>query len=148
MILRKYTNNDFEECVQLFQQVYGETYPDFEPHYHEKQRFYDIMTNHVLPQNELFVVSNNEIIIAFIAIHNNCLDQLYVTHSFQGKGVGSMLVNKAKEINPECMELFTFTQNNKAITFYEKHGFRIIKHGIAPDEKKPDVLMRWEKSNS
>lgn len=145
MLLRPYSHSDFETCVTLLHEVYKQTYPNFAPQYLAKERFYEIMSNYVLPRNDVFVVCEQETLLAFAAIHNNFLDQLYVAQAFQGRGIGSMLIRHAKEINPKMMELYTFAQNTRAIAFYQKHGFRIVAHGIAPDEQEPDVLMRWEK---
>jgi ribosomal protein S18 acetylase RimI-like enzyme len=57
------------------------------------------------------------------------------------------LLAKAKERSPESLSLYTFQKNIPARTFYEKHGFKVIKFGISPDEEEPDAYYEWKKPN-
>ena len=65
--------------------------------------------------------------------------------SVQRCGVGTALLRKAAELSPDGLRLFTFQRNERARSFYEKHGFRVVKFGTSPPpENEPDVEYRWE----
>lgn len=58
------------------------------------------------------------------------LDRLYVLQSHYGLGLGYQLlqfnIELAKANNQAGLWLFTWTENHKAIAFYEKTGFEIV----------------------
>lgn len=145
-VIAEYQETDFIAVAELFKNVYIETYKHFDEKFHNKLRFQKNLSHYVLPGSKVWTAKYEDKIIGFVAITNNFIDQLYIDKSFQGKGLGSFRVKKAKTIYPNFLELYTFNCNKNAIAFYEKHGFKIIERGVAPDEKMPDVKMRWEDS--
>lgn len=143
--ITEYEPDDFESIAEIFENVYTETYPHFDPKFRESKRFRTILRDYVLPDSNVWTVkSDGKIIIGFLALKPNFVDQLYILKDFQNKGLGGFLIEQAKTIHPDFLELYTFAVNEKAIRFYEKHDFRIVERGIAPDEKMPDVKMRWD----
>jgi len=59
------------------------------------------------------------------------LQKLYVLKAYHGRGVGEALMNSvikfAEAIEPDCLWLDTHISNERAISFYERHGF--VKSG-------------------
>jgi GNAT superfamily N-acetyltransferase len=102
------------------------------------------LREYTLPNSQVWAAKTGGEIISFVVLGQNFIDQLYVRESFQNKGLGGFWIKHVKTIYPDFLELYTFASNEKAIAFYEKHGFKITERGIAPDEKMPDVKMRWE----
>ena len=55
------------------------------------------------------------------------IERIYVTKEFQGKGLGSALMNKAIDIavtrKKSYVWLGVWERNHKAILFYKKKGF-------------------------
>ena len=146
--IAEYRAEDFEAIAELFHSVYMKTYPHFDPKFFEPKRFRAILREHTLPNSEIWTAKTEGKIVGFIALARNFIDQLYVHEDFQSKGLGGFWVAHAKVLYPDFLELYTFAANEKAIRFYEKHGFRVTERGIAPDEKMPDVKMRWESVSS
>ena len=61
-----------------------------------------------------------------------------------GEGVGSRLVDLAKEQRPDGLDLWTFQSNTRARRFYERHGFTEIERTEGDNEEgAPDVHYRW-----
>ncbi len=104
----------------------------------------EILREYTLPDSQFWTAKKNGKIVGFVDLKQNFIDKLYIHENFQGNGLGGFWIEQAKRLYPEFLELYTFASNEKAIAFYEKHGFKIIERGIAPDEKMPDVKMRWE----
>ncbi len=83
-------------------------------------------------------------IVGFMAMHKCYIDRLYVAPEHQGKGVGSKLVDHAKELYPTGLSLKTHQQNLRACAFYEKRGFAPVGYGVSPaPESMPDVEYQW-----
>lgn len=142
--IKEYTAEDFEAIAELFRSVYVKTYPHFNPKFFEAERFRTILREYTLPNSQVWTAKTDGKIAGFVALARNFIGQLYIYEDFQNKGLGGFWVKQAKTIYPDFLELYTFASNEKAIAFYEKHGFKIIERGIAPNEKMLDVKMRWE----
>lgn len=141
--ISKYEEKVFRALAQLFRHVYAATYPFRPEQFLRLERFEAILRKHTLPNFDVWLAKMNSEPIGFVAIGQNFIDQLYISPAHQGSGLGSFWIEQAKTIYPDFLELYTLASNKRAIAFYEKHGFAITERGIAPDEKVPDVKMRW-----
>ena len=94
---------------------------------------------------EVWVATAGDAILAYLAMKGSCIDRLYVDPAHQRRGLGTHLLDHAKRLRPEGLELFTHQENRAARAFYEKHGFRAVRFGISPPpESEPDVEYLWE----
>lgn len=81
------------------------------------------------------------------------LERIYVVQEFQGKQIGSRILEEVKQIasnqNKSIIWLGVWQKNEDAVRFYERHGF--VKFGTHPyyigKDKQTDWLMRVELSN-
>jgi ribosomal protein S18 acetylase RimI-like enzyme len=62
-------------------------------------------------------------IVGYMLIDGEKLEHLHVRPSWQRRGVGLCLLNKAKAMSPQRLELWTFQRNSNARSFYERQGF-------------------------
>ena len=73
------------------------------------------------------------------------LDHLYVHPEAQSRGIGSALLHKAQTLSPRRVALATFQRNSRARTFYETHGFRVVRFTNGQNEEnEPDVHYMWK----
>lgn len=144
LVISRYRETDLGALAGVFREVYLQTYPHFDQKFHEPKRFQEILRENTLRDSQVWIAENDREIVGFLALKKNFIDQLYILEKFQNRGLGSFWVKRAQTVYPDFLELYTFACNKKAIAFYQKHGFKIIRRGIAPDEKMPDVLMRWQ----
>ena len=75
--------------------------------------------------NNMFLYDDG-IIKGLIRIEKEEILELYVDHFFQGQGVGSELIEYAKE-KYQVSFLWTIEKNIDAIRFYEAHGFHLTE---------------------
>jgi GNAT superfamily N-acetyltransferase len=82
--------------------------------------------------------------VGMIAFREDWIDQLYVLPDTQGRGVGTQLLQVAKDAFPR-LQLWTFQRNRRARDFYEARGFALLKETDGADnaEKEPDALYLW-----
>lgn len=103
-----------------------------------------IFREKIAPRCQLWVAERREKVVGFLAIRQSYIDRMYVKPSEQGRGVGTALLEKARELSPEGLELHTHQKNGRARRFYEKNQFRTVRFGLSPPpENEPDVEYRW-----
>ena len=87
-------------------------------------------------------------IVAVLASGDTEISQLYVHNDFQRRGIGSRLLEMAKENSSGTLGLYTFEVNTAAQRFYEQHGFREIGRGYPNEEDLPDIRYEWTAQSS
>lgn len=98
----------------------------------------------ILANNELWVGVSNGRVAAYLAMRGSYIDRLYVDPPEQRKGWGGRLINHAKAIQPQGLELHTHQENVGARALYERYGFVAVRFGISPPpESAPDVEYHW-----
>lgn len=148
LTLRPYDLRDLEDAVELWYRTWHQTFPDIQhpqPYRAWKTRFRDDFT----VRGDIWVVEVESSLAGFVVVIKEqlYLDQLYVDLIYQNRGIGSSLINKAKEICPEGLKLHTLQQNTKACRFYEKHGFRAGKLSINEINGQPNIEYQWRPNN-
>lgn len=87
----------------------------------------------------------NRAIVGFVMIDpvTGYLDQFAVAPERGGTGLAGELLRAAKKLAPAGIDLDVNTDNDRAIRFYEKHGFATIGHGINANSGRPVYKMSW-----
>lgn len=104
------------------------------------------VADHLLRTTETWVAELEGAVVAFCSLGDGWIEQLYVAPGYTGRGIGSRLVQLAKERQPAGLQLWTFQVNVGARRFYERHGFRAVEmtHGAGNEEGQPDVRYAWQ----
>lgn len=93
-------------------------------------------------KGELVLVAiDQEIPVGFISIWmpNNFIHHFYVDQKYQGKGVGTLLLNAAIQKTLLPITLKCLEENTKAVAFYRKKGF--IEKERGPSEHGDYILF-------
>jgi GNAT superfamily N-acetyltransferase len=96
---------------------------------------------------EVWGAFDNAVMIGMIAFRENWIDQLYVLPKAQGRGVGTELLQVARN-SFDRLQLWTFQRNVQARRFYQARGFALVQEtdGAGNEEKEPDALYLWTRS--
>jgi putative acetyltransferase len=144
-VIRPYQFSDFDAVIILWRASREVSLPDFQRR--KGHFFYEDLAyfrEHVLPENDVWVVEADGRPIAFMAIHGDFIDHLYVHPDYWRKGIGKLLLEHARTLSPLHLWLYTLQVNLNARAFYEKNGFVITKLGVSqPPENEPDVKYEW-----
>lgn len=148
-IIREYQPQDFDAVTILWRVAREKSVPGFQ---REKGHFFyedqDYFQNLILARNEVWVVEKAGRPVAFMAMENDFIDQLYVHPDHWRQGIGKALLNSALERFPNHVWLYTLQVNVDARAFYEKHGFVAENYGFSPQpESEPDVEYHWRKNS-
>jgi len=103
------------------------------------------ITNRLISRGSSYVYVENDVIVGWVDVPKDWVDQLYCRRGFTGKGIGVQLLNFAKQMSPTGLQLWTFQVNTGARRFYAREGFVEVEltDGRANEEKQPDVRMEW-----
>jgi ribosomal protein S18 acetylase RimI-like enzyme len=114
---------------------------------HDFEDHLNFLKNVLVNENKVFLAIDGDAVkvVGILAVAGNELNQLYIHTDYQGIGIGSRLLELAKELSGGKLRLFTFEVNKGAQAFYEKHGFKIIGRGFENEENLPDIRYEWKK---
>jgi len=143
--IREGGHRDMAEVAKVFK-ISKETSLPFLPQLHTPEEDAIFFTEHVLNKDIVYVAITDDTkeICGFIAFNDYFVDHLYLLPDAQGVGLGSRLLNVAKNHSP-YLKIWAFQKNAIARKFYAKQGFVEIEEtdGIDNEEKEPDVLFEW-----
>ncbi len=155
--LRRWENDDLNSAAHLTMQSYEHLVDrQISAHYQSDDSCYEFLSNIILrPGCGNFLgeasftawdVKSGEIagyvLSSMISAKNGHIPQIAVAPSFQGRGVGKMLLSQAlaalKKRGYQSVSLSVTAENRKAVQFYRKYHFEIIK---------PFNAFIWEKKS-
>jgi len=147
IVVREYRPEDFDAVTILWRIAREKSIPEFE---RTKGHFFyedqDYFRDHILKENEIWVVELDGHPVAFMAMNRDFIDHLYVHPDHQKRGIGKALLDHARQISPDHLWLYTLQVNRNARAFYEKNGFVAEKFGTSPaPENEPDIEYHWRK---
>jgi GNAT superfamily N-acetyltransferase len=147
--IREYRAEDFDAVTILWRVSREKSLPDFQQtkgHFFYEDR--DYFQSHVLKENQIWVAVVDDYPVAFMAMNEEFVDQLYIDPNYWRQGIGYALIEFAKQLSPEHVWLYTLQINVNARAFYEKNGFVAEKLGISPPpENAPDVEYHWRRNS-
>ena len=145
MKLRPGVEADAEELTRLHIRSMFTAMP-WLPNLHSYQQTLGWMRSVVLRSLEVCVAERDGQTLGLAALGEGWLDQLYVDVGAQREGVGSALLDWAKEQRPGGLQLHVFTRNAPARAFYERAGFVKIAEsdGKGNEEHEPDCTYAWQ----
>ncbi len=105
---------------------------------------FNFFRDHIFAECQIWLVEEAGSPLGFLAMNGSFIDRLYILPEAQRRGIGTVLIQHAKALSPQGLELFTHQENVSARAFYEKHGFQAVRFGISPPpESAPDVEYHW-----
>jgi putative acetyltransferase len=142
--IRLYEPKDLKATVELWYRTWHKTFPDIQhpqPYVEWKIRFRDDLA----VRGEVWVAELENQIVGLIVVMKEELElnQIFVDPLYQNRGIGSALLNKAKEICPQGLKLHTLQQNRTACLFYEKQGFQAGKLSTNQINGQPNIEYYW-----
>jgi GNAT superfamily N-acetyltransferase len=108
----------------------------------------------LIPAGRTTIAVVDGAIVGFMSV-STASDGSWITHLYLhpgwiGRGIGTRLLELALGGLPPPIRLYTFQENRRARTFYERRGFHAVKlsDGSGNEEKCPDVLYEWRPADA
>ena len=90
-------------------------------------------------------VYDDGVVKGFMRVNGEEIEKLFVEMAFQGKGIGSALLDYAIT-HTEAKRLLVLEKNERAIRLYERYGFHVTENRQRVDDTK-GFLVRMERPN-
>lgn len=115
------------------------------PGVHPPHEVREYVAGVLLPTHECWLASVDGEPAGFLALDGSDLHWLWVVPEHQGTGIGSALLDLAKDRRPDGLELWVFTSNAPAQRFYARRGFTLLYEtdGSGNEERSPDRRLAW-----
>ncbi len=142
--IRKATVGDVADVAEVFIASQADALP-FLAALHTQQETRAFIANQVFPLSDMWVAVEADRVVGMMALVGQHIDHLYLMPGQYRRGIGTLLLNKAKDLSPQKITLYAFAVNSRARAFYEHHGFKPIEFGdgSANEAGEPDVLYEW-----
>jgi GNAT superfamily N-acetyltransferase len=129
------------ELVPMWRSSFEAAVGIADPHPLDEQR--DYLMRNVVPECAIRVAQVGDEIVGFVAASSSSVAQLYIRTSYQRRGIGTLLLNWAKQQSRGDLWLYTFARNTGACAFYERSGFKAVARGFEPLWQLDDVRYEW-----
>ncbi len=126
-MIRKYDDNGLPELLETWAAASAIAHPFLTEEFLASER--ENIPNLYLPNAETWVFEADDQVVGFIALIGNEVGAVFVHPSHQRNGVGSALMNKAKQLRGE-LEVEVFVKNTIGRAFYAKYGFESIEEKV------------------
>ena len=90
------------------------------------------------------VIRDDRRVLGFLALDRTELHCLYIRAGFQGQGLGTALMDRAKAQSDRLL-LWSYAADQAAQRFYTLHGFRQVGEGHGNDAGLPELRFEWTK---
>ncbi len=101
----------------------------------------------MLDQRTILVAEADGGIVGYLSLgQDGFMPALYLAPPARGRGLGTALLDQAKALRPEGIELTVFEPNIDAQRFYAREGFHEVPGGRVTDTEEgvPTLRLRWE----
>ena len=96
----------------------------------------------ILPQSTVYVYEKNGSVQSFIGLTEHHIEGIFVEESMRGKGIGTQLLNHAKQFF-SSLTLQVYEENQSALRFFFKEGFQIKKKQMDSETDQMEFTMGW-----
>jgi putative acetyltransferase len=141
-MLRFIMPSDAPDVAPISRAARFEAIPNY-PDLHTTEEDLAFYTNEIATSQGFVAENENGEVVGFILWRDDFINHLYLKIDWQGQGIGSaLLMGALQNMDSETVNLWTFQSNVKAVAFYKKHGFSVIKESAGQNEEGlPDFLF-------
>lgn len=139
MMIRKLQDADIDRVADIWLDANLKAHSFVSPQYW-KGNFETVKK--MLPQAEVYVYENDREIWGFIGLNGEYIEGIFVSGEMQSRGIGKRLLDFVKTKKTE-LRLNVYQKNMRAIRFYQREGFKILREGMDEATGEKDYEMTW-----
>lgn len=139
-MIREYRAADIEQILAIWLSASIKAHDFIEPSFWKSK--IGEMRDACIPASETVVYETGGEVVGFYCLYENNLAAIFVAPSSQGKGVGSVLLDDAKN-RRERLQLTVYKENAPSIKFYQQHGFTLLEEQIDEHTGHPELVMEY-----
>ena len=139
MMIRKLQDADIDRVADIWLDANLKAHSFISPQYW-KGNFETVKK--MLPQAEVYVYENDREIWGFIGLNGEYIEGIFASGEMQSRGIGKRLLDFVKTKKTE-LRLNVYRKNMRAIRFYQREGFKILREGMDEATGEKDYEMTW-----
>lgn len=149
LALRPAVKADLDDVAVMFSRSRRAAVPSMPPPVHtvsEDRAWLGMRIDDQEPgDQEVWLAELDGRVVGLLLLEGRWLHSLYVDPAHQDHGIGSLLLDLAKGLRPDGLELWVFVSNQGARRLYRRAGFEEVERtdGAGNEERAPDVRMIW-----
>jgi ribosomal protein S18 acetylase RimI-like enzyme len=145
LALRRAGPADVDDLAALATAARRAAVPAMPPPVHTPEEDREWIARQVAGERDAWVAESGGELVGYILLEPGWLHSLYVRPGRTGRGIGGVLLDLAKALQPAGLQLWVFETNVGAQRFYRRHGFVEVERtdGAGNEEKAPDIRMAW-----
>jgi GNAT superfamily N-acetyltransferase len=134
---------DMSACSAILNRWIDET--SWMPRVHDHEDVERYYSDVVFQERQVKVADVDGKVCAFIALSDDAyVTALYVCPGYRREKLGKSLIDHAKTLFPDQLNLWTFDENKDAQRFYRRENFIEVKRTDGDNEENlPDILFQW-----
>ena len=147
--LRAYAKADEDAAIELWRRTWQQHYPKID--FGKRVDWWRARwRNELVPTATISIAESDGKIVGFVTVDakTGYLDQIVVATEVWGSDVAALLMDEARRISPNGLDLKVNADNARAIRFYEKQGFVDAGETVNEISGAPVRLMRWRPPGS
>ena len=136
--IRRSRHDEWEKLVAIWRRSVDATHDFLSKEYRVEL---ETLVSSFLPEAPLWVaVTEKDEPVAFMLLTGEHMDALFVDPTVRGCGVGKLLIEHALTLAPKLTTNVN-EQNEQAVGFYQKMGFKVTGRSETDDLGKPYPLL-------
>jgi len=141
--IRDANKTDMPVCAAILNDWIDET--SWMPRVHDREDVERYYRDIVFRERQVKIADVDGRACAFMALSDDAyITALYAGRDYRRAGLGKGLVDHAKTIFPDRLNLWTFDENRDAQRFYRREMFTEVRRTNDDNEEKlPDILFQW-----
>ncbi|HBZ0262843.1 TPA: N-acetyltransferase, partial [Clostridioides difficile] len=130
-MIKKLNNKDINKIMEIWEKSTIKAHDFISKEYWQNN--YNTVKNEYIPISDTFVYDDGDEIKGFISIiDKSFIGALFIKPKYQNLGIGGKLLDYATK-KYKSLSLAVYKDNKKAVVFYNKKGFNIVKEQVNED---------------
>ncbi|MEM0953404.1 MAG: GNAT family N-acetyltransferase [Pseudomonadota bacterium] len=146
MKIRYYLPSDLDAVMDIWYRAWHSIDSNLQ-HPHPKSAWETRWSADIVPTHQVVVAEQHQEVAAFAALNQQIqpaeLSQIFVDPRKQGCGLGTALLDWAKQRSPAGIVLWTLEINAGSRRFYERHGFVQTLPGVNEINQLRNIGYLW-----
>ncbi|PSJ31477.1 acetyltransferase [Peptostreptococcus russellii] len=101
------------------------------------------MVEEMMMSSEIYLYKEDNKIYGFIGLIDDYIAGIFIKDKYQSRGIGKNLLDYVKS-NRNRLLLSVYNKNNRAVEFYKREGFIIVKNEIDEANNEKEFVMEWQ----
>ena len=141
MLIREFETNDLDRVMKIWLESNIKSHHFIDESYWQGN--YDLVKD-LLLKSPVYIYQECKTIVGFVGLVDSYIGGIFVDANNQSKGIGKALLDYIKNQHKE-LNLQVYKKNSRAIDFYKRERFLVVKEQIDTNTNEKELVMNWSK---